>query len=368
MKRSPALLLLGAALSVQASPGEMSESARTYLTGVLDTMQKSALNRDSIDWHRVRAETFALAGDAQTTTDTYVAIAHAIGELKERHSMLVLPDNLDKDRKQAIQAQMRAELIKTRGAAAGSSRGRSPFASPNEMAGHLDRRNGRVLAHVVVPHCSGQYAEWERNTPYFEEFERKLSGIVADLLSQKPDGWLVDLRGNGGGNMWPMLAGIAAVLGEGDLGSFQSPGGGASTWFLKDGQVTQREGGTETGQSRIPGSPVSNSHLPWVAVLLDRGTASSGEAVAISFAGRPRARSFGEHTAGFSTANHNVPLPDGALLLLCSSVEADRTGRPYPDGIDPDVALPVPESRPAEDADAVIQAAEDWILSQLPAK
>ena len=153
MKRSTALLLLGAALSVQASPGEMSESARTYLTGVLDTMQKSALNRDSIDWNRVRAETFALAGDAQTTTDTYVAIAHAIGELKERHSTLMLPDNLDKDRKQAIQAQMRAELIKTRGAAAGSSRGRSPFASPNEMAGHLDRRNGRVLAHVVVPHC-----------------------------------------------------------------------------------------------------------------------------------------------------------------------------------------------------------------------
>ena len=77
-----------------------------------------------------------------------------------------------------------------------------------------------------------------------------------------------DLRGNGGGNMWPMLAGIAAVLGEGDLGSFQSPGAGASTWFLKDGKVTPREGGPGVAQSRIPGSPLSNSHLPWVAVLL----------------------------------------------------------------------------------------------------
>ena len=306
----------------------MSEPARTYLTGVLDAMQKGALNRDSIDWDRVRAETLALAGDARTTTDTYVAIAHAIGELKERHSMLVLPDNLDKDRKQAIQAQMRLELSKTRGAVTGSSRAKSPFASPNEMAGHLDRRNGRVFAHVVVPHCSGQYAEWERNTPYFEEFERKLSGIVADLLSQKPGGWLIDLRGNGGGNMWPMLAGIAAVLGEGDLGSFQSPGAGASTWLLKDGKITQRAGGPGVAQSRIPGSPLSNSPLPWVAVLLDRGTASSGEAVAISFAGRPHARSFGEHTAGFSTANHNVPLPDGALLLLCTSVEAEPDGTP----------------------------------------
>jgi len=33
-------------------------------------MEKSALNRDSIDWKRVRTDTFALAGKAQTTTDT----------------------------------------------------------------------------------------------------------------------------------------------------------------------------------------------------------------------------------------------------------------------------------------------------------
>jgi hypothetical protein len=85
--------------------------------------------------------------------------------------------------------------------------------------------------------------------------------------------------------------------------------------------------------------------------------------VAISFAGRPRSRSFGEHTAEFSTANQNFALPDGAMLLLCSSVEADRTGRLYPNGLDPDVSIPTPESRPAEDADAVIQAAEEWILS-----
>jgi hypothetical protein len=348
----------------QANAGEMSESARTYLTGVLDTMEKSALNRDSIDWKRVRTETFALAGNAQTTTDTYVAIAHAIGELKEHHSFLMLPDTLDKDRKQTIQAQMRVELSKTRGTATAGSGAPSPFAS-REMAGHLDRRDGRVFAHVVVPLCAGQYTEWEKNKPYYEEFAKKLHGIVADLLAQKPDGWLVDLRGNGGGNVWPMLAGIGPVLGEGDLGSIQAPRGGSSTWFLHDGKISVREGDKETVQSRIPGLPISTTDLPWVAVLFDRGTKSSGEFVAISLAGRPRARSFGEHTAGLSTANRNVPLSDGAMLLLCTSVAADRTGRRYPDGLDPDTALPAPDSRPAEDADAVIQAAEDWILSRV---
>jgi carboxyl-terminal processing protease len=347
--------------SAQANAAEMSEAARTYLTGVLDKMEKGALNRDSIDWKRVRAETFALAGGAQTTADTYVAVAHAIGELKERHSFLMLPDSLDKDRKQAIQREMGVELAKVRGAPR-ASRGRSPFAA-REMSGHIDRRDGKIFAHVVVPHCSAQYSEWEKNIPYFQEFTKKLKGIVADLMAQKPDGWLVDLRGNGGGNMWPMLAGITAILGEGDLGSFRSPDGGGSTWFLKDGTVSTRPGVAGSVQSPTPGPFFSPADLPWLAVLFDRGTASSGEAVAISFAGRPRSRSFGEHTAGFSTANQNVALPDGAMLLLCSSVEADRTGRLYPDGLDPGVSIPTPESLPAEDADAVIQAAEEWILS-----
>src|SRR5215472_4943040 len=212
--------------SAQANAAEMTEAARSYLTGVLDKMEKGALNRESIDWKRVRAETFAVAGNAQTTTDTYVAIAHAIGELKERHSGLMLPDSLDKDRKQAIQRQMGVELTKMRGAPR-ASRGRSPFAA-RDMSGHIDRRDGKLFAHVVVPHCSAQYSDWEKNAPYFQEFTKKLKGIVADLMAQKPDGWLVDLRGNDGGNMWPMLAGIGPVLGEGDLRSFQAPGGGSS--------------------------------------------------------------------------------------------------------------------------------------------
>ena len=36
-------------------------------------------------------------------------------------------------------------------------------------------------------------------------------------------GWIVDLRGNGGGNMWPMLAGIGPILGEGIAGYFIDP-------------------------------------------------------------------------------------------------------------------------------------------------
>ena len=107
----------------QANAAEMSESARTYLTGVLDTMEKSALNRDSIDWKRVRAESFALAGNAQATTDTYVAIAHAIGELKERHSFLMHASA-------AMAASVRSSSPGTRTWSAWSARNGASIPSP----------------------------------------------------------------------------------------------------------------------------------------------------------------------------------------------------------------------------------------------
>jgi carboxyl-terminal processing protease len=56
--------------------------------------------------------------------------------------------------------------------------------------------------------------------------------------------------------------------------------------------------------------------------------------------------------------------PDGAALFLCEAIEADRTGKLYLDGLDPDEKLPEPETRPAEENDAVLVAAEQWLSKQ----
>ena len=179
-----------------------------------------------------------------------------------------------------------------------------------------------------------------------------------------PDGWIIDLRGNLGGNMWPMLAGIGLVVGGGDLGSFQAPGGNNESWYYRDGRAGSHSAGQDLVGAQVKEPPFDVPELPWVAVLLDRSTASSGEAIALSFAGRPRSRSFGEHTTGFTTANDEHPLSDGARLYLCSSVEADRTGKRYNDGIYPDVVLAAPDSIPEEKQDVVLRAAETWLVQK----
>lgn len=133
----------------------------------------------------------------------------------------------------------------------------------------------------------------------------------------------------------------------------------------KDGKAGTRDPkGAQEIVAEVKQAPLALPELPWVALLFDRGTASSGEAIAISFAGRARERSFGEHTAGFSTANNMHQLPDGAVLFLCDGVELDRTGKLYPDGLDPDEQVPPPETHPDEPHDAALIAAEKWLSKQ----
>jgi C-terminal processing protease CtpA/Prc len=99
-----------------------------------------------------------------------------------------------------------------------------------------------------------------------------------------------------------------------------------------------------------------------VAVLIGPGTASSGEAVTISFIGRPHTRTFGSPTAGLSTANATKTLPDGAMILLTVSVEADRTGKRYGHAIEPDEVIPPAPNATADDPQ--LERAIAWLESQ----
>jgi|SoiMethySBSTD1v2_1073268.scaffolds.fasta_scaffold6179691_1 hypothetical protein len=53
-------------------------------------------------------------------------------------------------------------------------------------------------------------------------------------------------------------------------------------------------------------------------------------------------------------------LPDGSMMLITVSVEADRTGRCYGEKIDPDEAIP--EGAPGTDVQ--LDRAKAWLKSQ----
>ena len=161
--------------------------------------------------------------------------------------------------------------------------------------------------------------------------------------------------------MWPMLTGIGPILGDGAVGSFVAPDGNI-TWFYQDGKTGTRDpAGLETVSLTLDDKSVPTTASGPVAVLVDNSTASSAEAITIAFHGRPNTRFFGDHTAGKSTAVQPFKLDDGAELYLTTAVDADRSGKPYPDGFTPDQMFPSTTVLPLESSDPVVHAAENWL-------
>ncbi len=304
-----ALIVFSACVSGDASAPpppapirEISDFALSYLNEALDIMQARSVNRMILDWPALRGRALQTAAHAQTYYDTYPAIQQAVKDLGDDHSRFVPPG-------------YSASLVPV-------ASGASVAAEPSGQ-----RINGRI-GYVLIPAFSST------SQSDVNEFARTIQGIIAQVDTAALCGWVVDLRGNTGGNMWPMLAGVGPILGNDTAGSFvERDGTVVATWYYHEGAAGASPG---TVAARVSPPYHLRVAYPPVAVLYDRHTASSGEAIAVSFRGRPNSRSFGEHTYGVSSANSGFPLRDGAFLVLTVALDADRTGVIYGTALQPD--------------------------------
>ena len=153
-------------------------------------------------------------------------------------------------------------------------------------------------------------------------------------------GWIVDMRNSRGGNMWPFLAAIGPLVGEGTLGFFIDPHKPPTPWGYAAGRAWLATEAEAAAAIETPHKLATPN--PRVALLTDIGVASSGEAIAIAFRARPNTRSFGTATCGLSTAVAQFPLKQGGRIAVVTSVMADRTKKPYGKTVDPDEVVDNP--------------------------
>lgn len=322
------LLLLGLTIGRQpAAAPESTTSQKQYLADALDVVKTHALHRDRVDWVEVRRQAEAVAEHATTPAQTHDFLRDVLAQLGDQHSLL-LPS--------AQMQQMQAPPDPRR----------DPRRQPVES-----RLLDGELGYVSVPGFMSTNAE--ASTAFVNE----LRGRIGALKTTPVCGWVVDLRGNFGGNMYPMLAGLAPLLGEGDAGRFVAPGKADVAWWIRNGNAGA---GDHIAQLAVeqPGDTLADPVT--VAVLTGPGTASSGEAIVVSFRAHPHARSFGMPTAGLSTGNTFFPLADGAALALTTVRMADRSGQVYGDRIWPDEVIPA--RMDAEDP--TLDAAMGWLSGQ----
>lgn len=295
---------------VAAGEAPPSAEARAYLDRAIAYIRGKHMDGPRLDWERITARAYRHAAGAVTSADTYPAIRGVLSALGDNHSFLEGPPQS--------------------APAAGGPAAPEP---PQRLPGYVlvDGRFG-VLTLPGLDMVRPEHVP--RGRLYVGRLREGLAAL------DRPDlcGWIVDVRGNPGGNMWPMLNGLTPLLGRPPFGAFVELSGARSAWTLDRGQVTIEGTAPRDLDLDFPAFRNGRAGAP-VAVLIGPGTASSGEAVAIAFAGRPGSRSFGTRSAGYTSANETEILSDGAIIGVPSAWEADRTGREYRAAITPDALI-----------------------------
>ena len=150
------------------------------------------------------------------------------------------------------------------------------------VAGRIVTRAGRRYGVVVF-------------TSFTEGSAGQVHAAVQRLLRRGADGILLDLRGNGGG-LLNEAVGVASV-------------------FLPDGTVVSTDGRARARHVYTATGGAIRRSVP-VVVLVDRGTASSGEIVTGALQDRHRAEIVGTNTYGKGVFQEIRELPNGGALDL----------------------------------------------------
>ena len=309
----------GSALPAPSPSGPTDPTAvSTYLEEVIRKMQAEASNSPFVDWTRVRADVLAAGAAARTIQDAYPAIEVALRSLNDFESHYL--------------------------SATGNLLGPSPEPSCTRSPATVPSLP-ETMAYVRADSCP-----CPENSPLARDYAEALQTAIR--IADRPGlvGWIVDLREDGGGNMWPMIAGLGPILGEGIMG-----------WIVYNNREYERE--YRNGAALSLGEAFARVAVPYtlikpaprVAVLTGGSTNSAGEAITVWLRNRPDTRSFGTPTCGHHHLLDSFRLSDGATLTLKNANNADRLKQHYAGPIAPDEII--------EDPGEVITRAVRWLQS-----
>ncbi|MEM9986226.1 MAG: S41 family peptidase, partial [Bacteroidota bacterium] len=300
-----------------------------YLEEVFDLIERHSIRRDSVDLAMLKDSALYQVQGATEPSACYPAIQWTLRSLGDRHSFL-------------MPAERATEWKRPK-----TENAQGP---PPDFFTFSGKRLGDYGYVQMRSFGSGNRQDNNR-------YADSLHNLLRSLATPEVKGWILDLRRNGGGNCWPMLAGIGPLLGHGTCGYFLDANQRKIAWSYKKGSSRARK----TKICKVSGKPFPlQEELP-VAVLWGPGTASSGEIVAVAFIGREKMKSFGQPSYGLTTGNGTFTLSDGAKVFLTSSIYVDRNGQPYGGKLEPDVMV---EPNEAGGEDLALFEAQAWLEQQ----
>ncbi|WP_017582352.1 S41 family peptidase [Nocardiopsis valliformis] len=283
-------------------------SPQRYADVALELMERGYY-ADGAEWEAAREGVLEAAEGADSYADLHGVLAEAADAAGGSHTFFLTPGEAA-DRVGESTSEFRAPTVTVDGG----------------------------VATVVVPELGSVSGELQQR--YADE-------AAADIAAAAPEvcGWIIDLRENTGGNMYPMLSGLSSLLPNGAAMQFRMAAG------TEMGVTVQDDGVGMNGNSVISVEETPKITDQPIALLQSERTASSGEAVLTVFRGLDSVESFGEDSAGYTSGNSVHTLYDGAELVLTSGVYVDRDG----------VNLNEEPIRPDHSTDAADEDARAWL-------
>lgn len=309
----------------------------------IGVIRSRALGAHQIDWGTVEHELLAALPANASAAQARPLVADAVRRLGDPHASVTLPAGAEPTPEEPPRSNGRT-----------GEGGVQSVPTP-----HIPTRaEARILddgvAYILVPGCAEPTVEGLR------DYAGVLRAELLVTMDRAPSGWVIDLRLNGGGNIWPMLLGLQPLLGEGVMMTSLGPEGPPAAYGVSPGEawidwgsgpVTQ----LDFGDRSPPPVRVAPAR---VAVIIGPWTMSSGEALAICLRTLPHTREFGETTAGLTTVTNGYPLSDGSVLVLPVSVMGDRAGVPAAGSLTPGTVA-ASDGWPGPD-DSAARAARAW--------
>lgn len=302
LKTSVSLILMVALVALGCSSKEPLSNGEKYVVQAFDSIEVYSRHRFTSNLDSLETQVLNRISDSTSHAEVIKQLEYAIKAI-DKHNYILAPDKYDQ-----METGSNPEVLT------------NPYPFQYKMLQHK-------YAFVALSGFLGVDSVSAKN--YTDSLQRS----ILWLYNQQPKGWIIDLRQNSGGWIYPMLAGLGPILGPGikayeisgnlvleEFYFFKNPSDylylSDSVWFFEQ-------------------------HLP-IAVLISEETGSAGELLTLSFRGNPKTALIGTSTAGFSTGLHGFFMPDGSQICVTNSIMADRNKKGDGGKILPDIAVNAP--------------------------
>jgi carboxyl-terminal processing protease len=198
------------------------------------------------------------------------------------------------------------------------------------------------------------------NVSFFDSsVSRDLNNLLQQLQSRAVRGVILDLRNNPGGYLDVAIEAAGAFIGDGVIVSQQGRAG-VYTWSYQDqGKQIVIEGPDGKKSIALRYTPLPAS--VFVAVLVNRGTASAAEVLAAALQDHGRAVIIGERTFGKGAVTGDYTLSDGSSIHMTNGQWFSPKGRSVTGvGLTPDVQIADDAAHPEQ----MVQQAAEILLAK----